>query len=215
MIRVVIIEDHKQLRETLALLLHHTDGITCVGAYPNSDAVIELLAVAPADIILMDIEMPGMNGIDATRLVKQHFPDTKVLIQTAFSDDDYIFQAICAGASGYIVKSTSPDGYVQAIKDMAGGLSPISPGIAGRVLALFREKIPATDKRNAYQLTAQEKKILELLVHGKSYKMIAAELGIAFETVKTHIKNIYIKLHVNSCTEAVALALRKGIVDNF
>ncbi len=156
--------------------------------------------------------MPGMNGIDATRLLKQHDPECKILIQTVFSNDDYIFKAICAGASGYILKSTSTDDYLQAIRDVAAGHSAISPGIAARVLELFRENMDGRADSGKYALTTQENKILELLANGLSYKMIAAELRISFQTVKTHIKNIYTKLHVNSGTEAVALALRKGIV---
>lgn len=213
LIRVAVFEDNKHLRETFELLLNKTEGLACTGAYPDSDGIIELLGYEPADIILMDIEMPGMNGIEATRLVKQHYPDIKILIQTVFFDDDYIFNAICAGASGYILKSTTPEGYVQAIQDVAAGHSPITPGIASRVLELFRKAVPAPAGPEIYTLTTQEKKVLELLVDGKSYKMISAGLGISFETVKSHIKNIYTKLHVNSGTEAVALALRKGIVE--
>lgn len=212
MIRVIIFEDNRHLRETFELLLNSSEGMVCAGAFPNVDNIIEVLQNTPSDIILMDIEMPGMNGIDATRLVKQHDPGCKILIQTVFSNDDYIFKAICAGASGYILKSTSPDGYLQAIRDVAAGHSSISPGIASRVLELFRVNFTDTANSDKYALTTQEKKILQLLADGLSYKMIAAELRITFQTVKTHIKNIYTKLHVNSGTEAVALALRKGIV---
>ncbi len=213
MIRVAVFEDNRHLRDTFELLLNNTEGIFCAGTYPNVDDIISVLQSAPADIILMDIEMPGMNGIDATRLVKQRFPEVKILIQTVFFDDDYIFNAICAGAAGYILKSTTPEGYVQAIKEVAAGDSPITPGIASRVLELFRKKLSTQPVLQDYALTSQEKKVLELLVDGRSYKMIASELHIAFETVKTHIKNIYAKLHVNSGTEAVALAIRKGIVE--
>ncbi len=212
MIRVAVFEDNKHLRETFELLLNNTEGICCAGAYPDCDDIIALLEITPADIILMDIEMPGMNGIEATKLIKQHYPDINILIQTVFFDDDYIFNAICAGASGYILKSTTPEGYVQAIKEVAEGHSPITPGIASRVLELFRKNIIPPDNQNEYALTPQEKKILGLLVNGNSYKMISSELHITIETVKTHIKKIYGKLHVNSGTEAVAFALRKGIV---
>lgn len=212
MIQVTVFEDNKHLRDTFEMLLNNTEGITCVGAYPNVDDIIYILAENHSDIILMDIEMPGMNGVDATRLVKQHFPDIKILIQTVFFDDDYIFNAICEGASGYILKSTTPEGYVAAIREVAAGNSPITPGIASRVLELFRKKIVLPDSRNEFSLTNQEKRILELLAAGKSYKMIAAELSITFETAKSHIKNIYAKLQVSSGTEAVSLALRKGLV---
>ncbi len=203
MIQVIVFEDNRHLRDTFEMLLNNTEGITCVGAYPNVDDIIGILAENHSDIILMDIEMPGMNGVDATRLVKQHFPEIKILIQTVFFDDDYIFNAICEGASGYILKSTTPEGYVAAIREVAAGNSSITPGIASRVLELFRKKIVLPDNRNEFSLTNQEKRILELLAAGKSYKMIAAALSITFETAKSHIKNVYAKLHVSSGTEAV------------
>jgi DNA-binding NarL/FixJ family response regulator len=160
----------------------------------------------------MDIEMPGMNGIDATRLVKQHFPHIHILIQTVFFEDEYIFNSICAGASGYILKSTSPEAYLTAIQDVQAGGSPMTPGIARRVLELFKHNLQPTTPARDYALTTQEKKVLQLLVEGKSYKMIATELFVATETIKTHIRNIYVKLHVSSGTEAVSLALRDKIV---
>lgn len=212
MIRVAIFEDNKHLRETFELLLDSSSGYLCTGAYPDCRDLISILKINHCDIVLMDIEMPGMNGIEATRLIKENFPAINILIQTVFFEDDYIFNGICAGASGYILKSTTPAGYLEAIKDVQAGGSPMTPGIARRVLELFRTNlqtaIPATD----YNLTTQEKKVLQLLVDGKSYKMIAAELFVAVDTIKTHIKNIYFKLHVHSSTEAVSLALRNKIV---
>lgn len=211
MIRVAIFEDNKHLRETFELLLNHTDGFICTGAWPDCRNIITNLEVYPSDIVLMDIEMPGMNGIAATKLVKEHFPTIHILIQTIFFEDEHIFNAICAGASGYILKSTTPDGYIEAIKDVQTGGSPMTPGIARRVLELFKDKLQPVASKD-YNLTTQEKKVLQLLVSGKSYKMIAAELFVAPDTVKTHISNIYAKLHVHSGTEAVALALKDKIV---
>lgn len=212
MINVAIFEDNKHLRETLEFLLNNTDGYHCAGAYPDCSSWNDDIAVSECDVILMDIEMPGMNGIDATRLIKEKFPQIPILIQTVFFEDEYIFNAICAGASGYILKSTTPNGYLEAISDVHGGGSPITPGIAKRVLELFRAHVqPAAPAKN-YNLTQQEKKVLQLLVDGKSYKLIAAELFVAVDTVKTHVKNIYAKLHVHSGTEAVSLALRDKIV---
>lgn len=134
-----------------------------------------------------------------------------VLIQTAFFDDSYIFDAICAGASGYILKTTSPTGYIEALREVESGGSPMTPGIARRMLELFRENMQPTASKD-YQLTPREKEILQMLVNGKSYKMIAAESNIATDTVKSHIRNIYAKLHVNSGTEAVSKAIRDRIV---
>ena len=210
MIRVAIFEDNKHLRETLQLLINSSGTYTCVGAYSNCDEMIPMLEVYPCDIVLMDIEMPGMNGIEATRLLKEHFPGVQVLIQTVFFEDEYIFNAICAGASGYILKTTSPQGYLQAIADVHSGGSPMTPGIARRMLELFKTNLQPTSTE--YGLSTQEKKVLQLLVDGKSYKMIAADLSIAFDTVKSHVKNIYAKLHVNSGTEAVSKAIRDRIV---
>jgi DNA-binding NarL/FixJ family response regulator len=156
--------------------------------------------------------MPGINGIEATKIIKQHFPDILILIQTVFFEDEYIFNAICAGASGYILKSTTPGGYIEAIQDVQAGGSPMTPGIARRVIELFKQNLQPDPVQNNYNLTAQEKKVLQLLVAGKSYKMIAAELCVAFDTVKSHITNIYAKLHVHSGTEAVSLAIRDKIV---
>jgi len=211
-IRVTIFEDNKHLRETFQFLLSNAESVTCTGAYPDCSDLLESLAENPCDVVLMDIEMPGMNGIDATKLVKQHFPDIHILIQTVFHEDEYIFNAICAGASGYILKSTTPDGYLQAIKDVQAGGSPMTPGIARRVLELFKTNLQPASPAKDYNLTTQEKKVLQLLVTGKSYKMIAAELFLATDTVKSHVGKIYEKLHVHSGTEAVSKAIRDKIV---
>lgn len=212
MTRVAIFEDNKHLRETIQFLLNNTPGYQCTGAYPDCSNVIDDVADAECDVILMDIEMPGMSGIDATRLVKENFPAIPILIQTVFFEDEYIFNAICAGASGYILKSTTPQGYMEAIADVQSGGSPMTPGIAKRVLELFRTNLAPVAPLKDYNLTQQEKKVLQLLVDGKSYKLIAAELFVAHDTIKTHVKNIYAKLHVHSGTEAVSLALRDKIV---
>ena len=211
-IRVSIFEDNKHLRETFELLLGTAKNFACTGAYADSNDILDNISESPCDVVLMDIEMPGMNGIEATKLIKQHFPGIQVLIQTAFFEDEYIFNAICAGASGYILKSTTPADYLQALIDVNAGGSPMTPGIARRVLELFKNNLQPASPAKDYNLTVQEKKVLQLLVAGNSYKMIAAELLIGAETVKSHVANIYAKLHVHSGTEAVSLAIRDKIV---
>ncbi len=212
LISVSIFEDNKHLRETFRFLLDNSEGFRCSGAYPDCFDLIDNIAENPCDVVLMDIEMPGMSGIEATKLIKENFPQILVLMQTVFFEDEYIFNAICAGASGYILKSTTPDGYLEAIKDVKAGGSPMTAGIARRVMELFKHNLQPASSRIDYNLTVQEKKVLQLLVTGKSYKMIAAELFVGIETVKSHVTNVYAKLHVHSGTEAVSLAIRDKIV---
>lgn len=210
-IKVIIFEDSKHLRESLYYLISGTEGFMCAGVFPDSNDLMFQLKRTLPDVVLMDIEMPGMNGIDAVKVIKHNFPSIQVLMQTIFHDDDNIFNAICAGASGYILKTTSPAGYMEAIKDVYNGGSPMTGSIARRVLELFQKNITPANTNN-YQLTPKEKEILQQLVKGKSFKMIADALGSTYETVRTHMKNIYVKLHVNSNTEAVSKALQEKIV---
>ena len=210
-IKVTIFEDSKHLRESLYYLISGTEGFMCTGALADSNDLLFQLKRSQPDVVLMDIEMPGMNGIEAVKIIKQQFPKVQVLMQTIFHDDDNIFNAICAGASGYILKTTSPAGYMEAIKDVHNGGSPMTGSIARRVLELFQRNIIPVNNRD-YQLTPKEKEILQQLVKGKSFKMIADVIGTTYETVRTHMKNIYTKLHVNSNTEAVSKALQEKIV---
>ncbi len=210
-IKVAIFEDNSHLRESLEILLNGTPGYTCVGAYSDCRHLIEYLKAIDCHIALMDIEMPGMKGIEATKIIKAQFPHIQVLIQTIFSDDDSIFRAICAGASGYILKSTTPAEYIQSLKDVYYGGSPMTPGIARKVFHLFKNNV-LLPTENEYNLTEKEKIVLQQLITGKSYKMIAGVLNISIDTIKTHIKNIYTKLHVHSAPEAVSKALQERIV---
>ncbi|HMU70120.1 MAG TPA: response regulator transcription factor [Chitinophagales bacterium] len=210
-IRVVLFDDNKHIRESLQMLISATPGITCIGTYPDCRDMLIYIESDVPDVVLMDIEMPGMNGIEAVKLIKQHFPGVQILMQTMFDDDDYIFEAICSGASGYILKTTTPLGYTEAIKNVHAGGSPMSPSIARKVFELFKTNLASQVDVN-YNLTDKEKEILQNLVKGKSYKMIAEEMSISTETVKTHMKNIYTKLHVNSNTEAVVKAIKDKII---
>ena len=163
------------------------------------------------DLILMDIEMPGMNGIEAVRVIKSHFPNTLVLMQTANEEDDKIFDAICAGASGYLLKNTAPSRILEAIHEANLGGSPMSPSVARKVLERF-STIQKVSTKNEFDLSEREKEILQLLVKGMSYKLIADACFLSIDTVKFHIKNIYEKLQVNSKAEAVAKAFKSGLV---
>ncbi|AWA30802.1 DNA-binding response regulator [Flavobacterium magnum] len=210
-LEVILFEDNRHLRESLEMVINSDPALHCAASFANgSDAVTKMKKHNP-DIVLMDIAMPRVDGIDATRQIKSVFPDAQILIQTVFSDDDYIFRAICAGASGYILKSTTPEGYIAALKDIGNGGSPMTPGIARRIVDLFRNAMPQTAANSKPLLSFREKEVLHALVDGKSYKMIAADLGLSLDTVKSHIKNIYAKLQVNSNTEAVARALRENL----
>lgn len=211
-VRITIFEDSKHLRESLQIVLNGTPGFHCAGAWPDCSNLLYHIERDNPDIVLMDIEMPGMNGIEATEIIKAKFPSVHVLIQTVFFEDDYIFRAICAGASGYILKSTTLTGYIDALHDVQHGGSPMTPGIARRVLELFRHNVPPKAEHTDYDLTPKEKVVLQHLVDGKSYKMIAATLDLAVDTIKTHIRNIYQKLQVSSNTEAVARALKDKLV---
>lgn len=213
-IRVAIFEDNKHLRESLYYLINGTPGFSCTGAYPDcNDAVFQITKDTP-DVILMDIEMPGLNGIQGVKLIKSKFPQVHVLMQTIFHDENNIFDAICAGASGYILKSTTPAEYINAIKDVYNGGSPMTGSIARKVLELFQKNIQVETKQD-YQLTPKEKEMLQYMVQGKSFKMIAEAAGISYETVRTHMKNIYAKLHVNSNTEAVSKVLKEKLLSIF
>lgn len=211
MIKVAIFEDNKHLRESLQILVGGTEGFSCTGAWPDCHHLEAHIHSSDCDVVLMDIEMPGMNGIEATKIIKAKFPHVQVLIQTVFFDDDYIFEAICAGATGYILKSTSPAEYIEALKNVHAGGSPMTPGIARKVIQLFQQNLHIPSK-GEYHLTEKEKEVLQHLVSGKSYKMIAEAQCVATDTIKTHVKNIYTKLQVHSGPEAVSKALRERLV---
>ena len=210
MIRVVIFEDNRNLREGLAALIGGTVGFECRGAFPNCNNLLKNIAQTKPDVILMDIEMPGMNGIEAVQMIKEQFPETKILMETIFDDDEKIFKSICAGAEGYILKNTSPAEIMESIKEIYEGGSPMTPSIANRVLKMVKEKPYVSD--NSFDLSLREKEILAFLVKGMSYKMVASNCFISIETVNVHVKNIYKKLQVHSKTEAVAKAIKNRIV---
>ncbi|MBC7937300.1 MAG: response regulator transcription factor [Rhizobacter sp.] len=208
-IKLVVYEDNARLRESLLLLLGNDDAYNITGAFANCNNVVDDMTAASPDLVIMDIDMPGINGIEGVKLIKQRYPDIKIVMHTVFEDDTRIFDSICAGADGYLLKNTSPSKLLDSLQEVMHGAVPMSPFVAQRVFQHFRQKEVAPD----YKLTAREKEILQLLVKGNSYKMIAAELHISVDTVKKHLQNTYHKLHVSCGTEAVAKAIRQKIVD--
>lgn len=207
-IRIIIFEDNERLRTSLTYLLRSMPEYEVAGDYNNcSDARSVTLTYEP-DVVLMDIDMPGESGIKGVAKVKEARPQTAVIMYTVFEDDEKLFQCLCAGANGYLLKKTPPDKLFEAIREVVDGGAPMSPSIARRVLNSFQH--PKSE--NKYQLSARELDVLQLLSKGYSAKIIAAELNIAFETVRSHLKNIYPKLHVNCGKEAIAKALSERIV---
>ncbi|MBE7173187.1 MAG: response regulator transcription factor [Williamsia sp.] len=213
-VRIALFDDNRNVRESISLLLQTEPQFEMVGVFSHVLDCIEDLQACKPDIVLMDIEMPGMTGIEAVRLIKKEFPAVQVLMQTVFEDDDRVFDSICAGASGYILKNHLNIRLVDAIKELQYGGSPMSPSIARKVLGKLQSLPPSAGKEAVedYQLTPREKGVLSCIVNGLSYKMIASELQISYETVRSHVKKIYEKLHVASLTEMVAKAINQKIV---
>ena len=211
-IRVAIFDDNKRILDSLTVLIEGTSGFSVAGAYSHAaDAVSKILNDQP-DVVLMDIDMPGTNGIQAVKEIKTQFPDLNIMMQTVFEDDDKVFESICNGASGYLLKNTPPAKILEAITEVYHGGSPMSPPIARKVLRMFAQHAPVKQTQENYNLTSREREVLQMLVEGNSYKMIADKLCITYDTVRSHMKKIYQKLHVNSINEAVGKALRNRLV---
>jgi len=211
-IYVTIFEDNKDLREGMQQILNASPGFSCASAYANCNNILRRLHESKPDVVLMDIQMPGMSGIEAAAVIRQEFPELPVLMQTVFEDDAKVFAAICAGANGYILKSTPPIKLLEAIREVFEGGSPMTPSIAAKVLRMFKDQNPKANSVENIDLSEREKEILALLVDGLTYKLIADKLFISYETVHSHVKKIYQKLHVNSVNEAISKALRNKIV---
>jgi len=209
-IRVSIYEDNDDLRESLSYLVMGTGTFQLMGAYPDCSKVMENCVVAKPDVILMDIDMPGISGIEATAMIKATFPEINIMILTIFEDKNKVFDALCAGATGYMLKKSSAVEILEAISELHNGGSPMTGEIARKVFEFFSS--PAISKNNDYALSARELDILKCLVEGDSYKMIADSCCISIGTVRFHINNIYKKLHVNSKSEAVIKAMRERLV---
>lgn len=204
-ISVVIVEDDEQIRDGISTLINSTDGFILNGAFGDCQALLKNLDEIIPSVFLMDISMPGMSGIECTAKIKSACPGANIIMLTVYEDDAQIFDSLRAGASGYILKRTPLEEIIEAIKDVHSGGAPMTPSIAKRVLNFFNE---SGKKLNEYNLTSREKEILNELVNGLSYKKIAETLFISLDTVRSHIKNIYQKLHVSSRSEAVAKVIK-------
>lgn len=209
-VTVAIVEDHPEFRQYLSALISGTEDFECLGSFRSVEEALPRLSSRAPDVMLMDIGLPGMNGIEGIRLFKERFPEILFLTLTIHDDDERIFDALCAGASGYLLKKTQPARLVESVREAAQGGSPMSPEIARRVIKLFREIRPP--ERADYNLSPHEVRILKLLVEGHNYKTAAAKLGVAPTTINFHLQNIYQKLQVHSKTEAVAKALRNRLI---
>ena len=210
MTHVAIVEDQREIREGLRFLIDNTPSYRCTGAFGSMEDALTGLSTVPGDIVLMDLGLPGMSGLEGIRRLKQRHPQLHLVALTVYEDDDRIFEALCAGASGYLLKKTPPARLLDCLQDVMAGGAPMSPEVATRVITLFREFRPPAQAEHG--LTPHEVRLLGLLAEGHSYKTAAAVFGRSVNTVAFHMKNIYLKLQVHSKSEAVAKALRDRIV---
>ena len=206
-INLVLFEDNERLRESLVYLLNNTEGYKVLADYAHCNDAANITRMYKPDVVLMDIDMPGEGGIKGVKMVKEARPLTAVIMFTVFEDDDKLFQCLCSGANGYLLKKTPPGKLFDAIQEVVDGGAPMSPSIARKVLCSFQH-----GKATHYRLTPRELDVLQLLIKGYSSKMIGAELKISFDTARSHLKNIYAKLHVNCGKEAISKALQEHII---
>jgi len=209
-IRVAIIEDERDIRESLTFLVNGTPGYICTGSYRTMEDALDRIPQALPHVVLSDIDLPGMNGIEGIGKLKERHPELLILMLTVYDDDDGVFEAICAGACGYLLKKTPPARLLDSLKEAIGGGAPMSPEVARRVLALFRDVRPP--ERADYELTPHEARLLKLFVEGHNYKTAATELRVSVNTVSFHVRGIYTKLQVHSRSNAAAKALLNRLV---
>jgi DNA-binding NarL/FixJ family response regulator len=209
-LNVALVEDDSRLRRSLRLLIDGSPGFRCVGDWSTVEAALVAHELAEADVLLLDLQLPGMDGDEGVALLLERQPGLLVLMLTAFDDDQRVFSSVCRGACGYLLKSTTPARLLEAIQEAAAGGSPMSPTIARKVVRLFQKTVPAPRAENL--LTPREIQLLAALADGHSYDSAAADLGVTPNTVRSHIRSIYEKLHVHTQTEAVSKALRAGLI---
>lgn len=212
MISVIVVEDNKIIRESLASLINGTEGFSCIASFSDCESLFIDTKLKDADVVLMDIGLPGINGIEGTKRIKEKYQDVNIIMLTVYEDNQLVFDALCAGACGYLVKKTPPTQLLEAIRDVNSGGSPMSSHIARKVISVFQQHNWNDKKHEDTLLSDREKEVLSGLTKGKSYQEIGNELFISIDTVRHHIRNIYSKLHVHSQSEAVAKAIKKGLV---
>jgi DNA-binding NarL/FixJ family response regulator len=212
MINVAIVEDNKTIREGLAALITGTPGYDCVGSFPDCEKFLSNISKTNIDVVLMDIGLPGINGIEGVKRARKINPTLNILMLTIYEESNVVFEALCAGACGYLVKKTPPSRLLEAIKDICEGGSPMSSNIARQIITVFHQKKSMNGNGKDYELTPREKEVLNHLADGYNYQEIADKIFISVDTVRHHIRNIYKKLHVHSQSEAVAKAIRKGLI---
>jgi DNA-binding NarL/FixJ family response regulator len=209
-IHVTLIEDERDVREGLTVLINGSPGFRCIASFRTMEDALHSTWGRIPDVVLTDIGLPGMSGIEGIRVLKERYPNLPVVALTVYDDDEDVFAALCAGASGYLLKNTTPVRLLESLKEVASGGAPMSPTVAHRVIKLFREFRPR--ETATHDLTGQEKQLLKLIVDGHTYKTAASKLDITVRTVSFHLHNVYQKLQVHSKTEAVAKALREHLV---
>jgi DNA-binding NarL/FixJ family response regulator len=209
---VVVVEDNDSIREGLKTLINGTEGYRCGHVYSHCEPMLKEIERINPDVILMDIGLPGMSGIEGIKEVKKKLPSVNILVLTVYEENELIFEALCAGACGYLIKKTPPSRLLDAIKDAYEGGAPMSSHIARKVIDLFHKIKQSAPPNQPNLLTPREKEMLSGLVEGKSFKAIADSLFISVETVRFHFRNIYKKLHVHSQSEAVAKALKERLI---
>jgi DNA-binding NarL/FixJ family response regulator len=210
-IHVAIVEDQRRTREGLRALIEGSEGFLCTGAWDSMEEALASSWTASPNVILLDLGLPGMSGIEGIPMLRKRCPDTALVVLTIYDDDDRVFRALCAGATGYLLKNTPPVKLLEGLRDAVGGGAPMSPEIARRVVQLFRKFHPP-EKAN-YDLTPHELRLFKLLVEGHSYKTAGVQLRVSINTIAFHIQNIYGKLQVHSKSEAVARALTEDLLD--
>ena len=209
-IRIIIVEDQRDLREGLQTLINFTPGFKCAGAFRTMEEALARVKNDLPDVVLTDIGLPGMSGIEGIKKLKEDHPDLLILVLTVYDDNEKIFDALCAGACGYLLKQTEPSELLKSLREAVTGGAPMSPEVASKVIKLFREVRPP--EKADYNLTPHETRLLKMLVEGYNYVTAAEKLGISYNTLKFHVRNIYDKLQVHSQSEAVAVAMRDRLV---